>query len=48
MQAVHELYEVIEGGAWRPGDERITRMVVIGRNLCRSTLITSLDECCLV
>ncbi len=32
-QAVYELYEVVPGPDWQPGEARVTRMVIIGRNL---------------
>jgi G3E family GTPase len=46
VQAVHELYDIVEGSAWPPGQERLTRIVVIGRNLSHSLLIQSLEDAC--
>ncbi|EFJ50457.1 hypothetical protein VOLCADRAFT_88817 [Volvox carteri f. nagariensis] len=33
LQAVYELYEVVSGPDWQPGEVRATRVVIIGRNL---------------
>ncbi|GLC33940.1 hypothetical protein PLESTB_000820300 [Pleodorina starrii] len=33
LQAVYELYEVVSGPEWQPGEARATRLVIIGRNL---------------
>lgn len=44
-QAVHELYDVTEGGAWGSADTRSTRIVVIGCRLQRSELEHGLRQC---
>jgi G3E family GTPase len=46
MQAVHELYDVVEGPCWPQGEQRATRIVVIGRNLSRTLLQTTLEQSC--
>lgn len=46
MQAVHELYEVIEGGEWDAEEDRSTRIVVIGRFLNEASLASSLRTAC--
>lgn len=47
VQAVHELYDVAEGPQWTDGEERCTRVVVIGRCLDRAQLEQSLRQACL-
>lgn len=37
-QAVYELYNVTEGAAWGPDDPRLSRIVLIGRNLKKDAL----------
>jgi G3E family GTPase len=46
MQAVHELYDIVEGPCWQKGEQRATRIVVIGRNLSRTLLQTTLERSC--
>lgn len=38
LQAVYELYDVVEGPAWQPGMNRDSRLVVIGRRLDQQQL----------
>ncbi|CAG9461761.1 unnamed protein product [Pedinophyceae sp. YPF-701] len=45
FQAVHELYDIVEGGEWGDGEVPRTRVVVIGRNLDRARLQAGLDAC---
>ncbi|PNH07726.1 COBW domain-containing protein 1 [Tetrabaena socialis] len=33
VEAVYELYEIVSGPEWAAGEERVTRVVIIGRNL---------------
>lgn len=47
VQAVHELYDVAEGPQWTDGEERCSRVVVIGRRLDRAQLEQSLRQACL-
>ena len=46
MQAVHELYEVVEGGQWGAAEHRSTRIVMIGRWLNEASLLASLRAAC--
>lgn len=39
---MHELYEVSEGPPWLKDEERMTRIVVIGRRLRQPGLLASL------
>ncbi|GFR53016.1 hypothetical protein Agub_g15708 [Astrephomene gubernaculifera] len=41
LQAVYELYEVVSGPEWQPGEARATRIVLIGRNLRPSAVKAS-------
>ena len=45
LQAVHATYELVEGPEWSPSQERLTRLVVIGRNVERHPLRTALLAC---
>lgn len=47
LQAVHELYEVVKGGEWGAGEDRSTRIVVIGRFLDKAAMQSSLTAACL-
>jgi G3E family GTPase len=46
MQAVHELYDIIEGPLWADGEDRVSKVVIIGRNLDEPTLLSSLLQAC--
>jgi len=48
FQAVHELYEVTEGSPWGHAEERVNKIVVIGRNLDPDSLQSALDGCILL
>lgn len=47
FQAVNELFEIKPGRRWLEQDDRLNRVVVIGRNLDRSWLLESFQECLL-
>lgn len=38
VQAVYELYNITAGSAWEEGDARLSKLVVIGRNLKKDVL----------
>ena len=44
MQAVHELYDVMEGPEWAEEEVKMTRVVVIGLGLDQSQLMLSLQQ----
>ena len=44
LQAVHELYDIVDGPAWSREEPRCTRIVVIGRNLSRPMLEATLMQ----
>lgn len=44
-QGVHELYDVVEGPAWAPGEPRASKLVFIGRRLRRPALAADLQAC---
>ena len=46
LQAVHEVYDVVEGPAWQPGERRRSKVVLIGRRLDRAALEAQLRACC--
>lgn len=46
LQAVHELYDVMEGAPWGEVEERLSRIVVIGRHLSQAVLAASLADAC--
>lgn len=45
IQAVRELYEIIPGRKWKAGENRINKIVFIGRKLDVNILSTSLNSC---
>jgi G3E family GTPase len=45
LQAVHELYDIVEGPAWREGEPRGSKLVFIGRRLRREALLRDLQAC---
>ncbi len=45
VQGVHEIYDVVEGPAWRPGEARGSKLVFIGRRLRRDALAAGLQAC---
>lgn len=45
LQGVHELYDVVEGPAWAPGEPRACKLVFIGRRLRRAALAADLQAC---
>lgn len=45
IQAVRELYEIIPGRKWKAGENRINKIVFIGRKLDLNILSTSLNSC---
>eukprot|EP00850_Spirogloea_muscicola_P008779 SM000047S16918 [mRNA] locus=s47:711229:715085:- [translate_table: standard] len=47
LQAVHELYDITAGQPWELAEERLNRVVVIGRNLDRTWLKTTFGACLL-
>eukprot|EP00850_Spirogloea_muscicola_P008663 SM000046S16444 [mRNA] locus=s46:699449:703222:- [translate_table: standard] len=47
LQAVVELYDITAGQPWESAEERLNRVVVIGRNLDRTWLKTTFEACLL-
>ena len=45
LQGVHEIYDVVEGPEWRPGEPRGSKLVLIGRRLRRDALAAGLQAC---
>ena len=45
MQGVHEIYDVVEGPQWQPGEPRGSKLVFIGRRLQRDALAAGLAAC---
>lgn len=45
LQAVHELYEIVEGTEWEQNEARFTKVVFIGKNLDEGGLKHSLASC---
>ena len=45
LQAVHELYDIVEGPAWREKEPRGSKLVFIGRRLRREALLRDLQAC---
>lgn len=45
IQAVRDLYEIIPGRKWKAGENRINKIVFIGRKLDLNILSTSLKSC---
>mmetsp|Transcript_3340 Transcript_3340/g.8417 ORF Transcript_3340/g.8417 Transcript_3340/m.8417 type:complete len:549 (+) Transcript_3340:1-1647(+) len=45
FQAVHELYEITPGSAWKDGEDAASRIVVIGRSLDRGALQAAFAGC---
>lgn len=45
VQGVHEIYDVVEGPEWRPGEARGSKLVFIGRRLRRDALAAGLHAC---
>ena len=45
LQGVHELYELVRGPAWGPGEPRASRIVVIGRDLDEAALAAGAWSC---
>lgn len=45
LQVVHELYDIYNGMDWAAGEQRESRVVVIGRNLAHGTLQDAFDLC---
>jgi G3E family GTPase len=47
VQAVQEMFDLFETTAWAAGDVRMTRLVVVGRNLRAARLNEHFrDACC--
>lgn len=47
VQAVRELYEVVNGRKWGGSERRMTRVVVIGYRLDKAALLSSFrNKCC--
>lgn len=47
VQAVRELYEIVDGALWDVEDKRLSRLVVIGRRLNQEDLQASfVSNCC--
>jgi G3E family GTPase len=46
MQAVHDLYDITEGPMWAKGEDRASKVVIIGRNLVKPLLWSSFLEAC--
>ena len=44
-QAVYDIYDVVEGPAWQLGEDRISKLVFIGRRLDRAALAAQLEGC---
>lgn len=44
-QGVHDIYDVVEGPAWAPGERRYSKLVFIGRRLRRTALEERLAAC---
>ena len=44
-QAVHDIYDVVEGPAWAPGERRYSKLVFIGRRLDAAALEAQLQGC---
>lgn len=44
-QGVHEIYDVVEGPEWRPGEPCSSKLVFIGRRLRRDALAAGLKAC---
>ncbi|CAK9863939.1 unnamed protein product [Sphagnum jensenii] len=45
LQAVRELYEILPSQPWQPEDKRVNRIVIIGKNLNRESLLASFRTC---
>jgi len=45
LQGVHELYDIVEGPEWAPGEPRASKLVFIGRRLRRDALAADLQAC---
>lgn len=45
VQAVHEMYDVVEGRPWAPGEARYCKIVFIGRHLDGAALRRGLSAC---
>lgn len=50
LQAVHELYDVVEGPEWgvQVGEQRNSKIVFIGRHLDGPRLQSELEQCCVL
>jgi G3E family GTPase len=46
LQAVHELYDIVEGPAWGREEVRRSKLVFIGRGLEREALTAEIATCC--
>lgn len=47
LQGVRELYDKQDGGVWKDGEEKWSRMVFIGKNLDRQAMSKSFELNCL-
>ena len=45
VQAVHEMYDIVEGRPWGDGEARYSKIVFIGRHLDRARLMHGLRAC---
>jgi G3E family GTPase len=45
LQGVHEIYDVVEGPHWAPGEQRCCKLVFIGRQLNREALQQGVESC---
>lgn len=45
LQGVHEIYDIVEGPEWAPGEQRGSKVVFIGRRLRRDALAADLAAC---
>ncbi|MCO5100903.1 MAG: GTP-binding protein [Burkholderiaceae bacterium] len=45
FQGVHMMMGADAGRRWKPGEKRASRMVFIGRNLPRQTIVKGLEQC---
>jgi G3E family GTPase len=45
FQGVHQMMGTDIGGKWGEGDERMSKMVFIGKNLPKDIIIQGLEQC---
>lgn len=45
LQAVHEIYDILEGVKWQQDEKRGSKLVFIGRNLDHGKIANSIKEC---